>query len=342
MPIRAVSKSNTLDRPKKLSDKDQIKEHISSELFFAIVAPVGAGASKVAEQLCNIYNGQGKQAKIFKASDIIRDWALANGKITVKEQEDLTKKTLDNKTRLQNFGDEMRKVSSTAISIEFIKKVKEVRSENIQVFILDSIKNPEEVNVLKTLYGSAFTLIGVVCDDKIRQERIQEKYLSGAEKKDDVSQKKISDFIDRDSKDTTYSYGQQVIKCFYESDFFVNNTQNKDNEESSDITESLDRLVKITEHSSIERPTVYEYAMYHAYAAKLQSACLSRQVGASLVNDKGDVIATGTNEVPSPGGGVYGEHFSDVNQHSNTPDRSCDHRCAYSEKKCVVVISNKI
>lgn len=128
MPIRAVSKSNTLDRPKKLSDKDQIKEHISSELFFAIVAPVGAGASKVAEQLCNIYNGQGKQAKIFKASDIIRDWALANGKITVKEQEDLTKKTLDNKTRLQNFGDEMRKVSSTAISIEFIKKVKEAKT----------------------------------------------------------------------------------------------------------------------------------------------------------------------------------------------------------------------
>lgn len=46
--------------------------------------------------------------------------------------------------------------------------------------------------MLKTLYGSAFTLIGVVCDDKIRQERIQEKYLSGAEKKDDVSQKKLA------------------------------------------------------------------------------------------------------------------------------------------------------
>jgi deoxycytidylate deaminase len=42
-------------------------------------------------------------------------------------------------------------------------------------------------------------------------------------------------------------------------------------------------------------------------SAQLQSACLSRQVGAAIVDKDGNVVATGTNEVPKAGGGVYGE-----------------------------------
>ena len=44
--------------------------------------------------------------------------------------------------------------------------------------------------------------------------------------------------------------------------------------------------------------------MYHAHTAALRSSCLSRQVGAALEVDR-KIIATGTNEVPKFGGGVY-------------------------------------
>jgi deoxycytidylate deaminase len=64
--------------------------------------------------------------------------------------------------------------------------------------------------------------------------------------------------------------------------------------------------------------------MYEAYGAAMRSACLSRQVGAALLDPEGIVIATGTNEVPRAGGGVYGVSFDEGdNGHEH------DHRCAY-------------
>src|SRR5580658_8370770 len=59
--------------------------------------------------------------------------------------------------------------------------------------------------------------------------------------------------------------------------------------------------------------------MYHASSAQMQSACLSRQVGAALVDVDGNVVATGTNEAPRAGGGVYGESLE---------SDSRDYRCA--------------
>jgi deoxycytidylate deaminase len=56
--------------------------------------------------------------------------------------------------------------------------------------------------------------------------------------------------------------------------------------------------------------------------ALLRSACLSRQVGAALLDKEGNVIGTGTNEVPKAGGGVYGEHFD---------EDAIDSRCAFRE-----------
>lgn len=55
------------------------------------------------------------------------------------------------------------------------------------------------------------------------------------------------------------------------------------------------------------RPTDAEQAMYLAYAARLGSACLSRQVGAALIDKNGQLLATGCNEVPRAGGGLYGQ-----------------------------------
>jgi deoxycytidylate deaminase len=55
----------------------------------------------------------------------------------------------------------------------------------------------------------------------------------------------------------------------------------------------------------------------------MRSACLSRQVGAALMDSSGNILSTGSNEVPKAGGGVYGEAFPD--------DHAEDHRCAYRQ-----------
>lgn len=53
---------------------------------------------------------------------------------------------------------------------------------------------------------------------------------------------------------------------------------------------------------NIMRPTLSETGMFAAYGAQLRSACLSRQVGASLLDQRGNVLAIGTNEVPKEWG----------------------------------------
>jgi len=47
--------------------------------------------------------------------------------------------------------------------------------------------------------------------------------------------------------------------------------------------------------------------MFFAYTASLRSADLSRQVGAVIVKRDGQMVATGCNEVPHPGGGTHWE-----------------------------------
>jgi deoxycytidylate deaminase len=64
--------------------------------------------------------------------------------------------------------------------------------------------------------------------------------------------------------------------------------------------------------------------MHHAHSARVRSACLSRQVGAALVDADGTIVATGTNEAPKAGGGVYGERIT-------LKSVEDDHRCAFRE-----------
>ncbi|GAJ71009.1 deoxycytidylate deaminase-related protein [Vibrio sp. JCM 18904] len=63
--------------------------------------------------------------------------------------------------------------------------------------------------------------------------------------------------------------------------------------------------------------------MFSAFSASLQSSCLSRQVGASILNEEGSVLATGRNDVPKAGGGLY--LFEDDKK---------DYRCIHKGGKC--------
>lgn len=48
-----------------------------------------------------------------------------------------------------------------------------------------------------------------------------------------------------------------------------------------------------------------EYGMMSAFTSSMTSSSLSRQVGASIFTNGGDLISTGINEVPKAGGGHY-------------------------------------
>lgn len=45
-----------------------------------------------------------------------------------------------------------------------------------RAYLIDSIRHPAEVSLLRRIYGSAFALVGVVCEEGRREQRILEKY----------------------------------------------------------------------------------------------------------------------------------------------------------------------
>jgi deoxycytidylate deaminase len=72
--------------------------------------------------------------------------------------------------------------------------------------------------------------------------------------------------------------------------------------------------------------------MFHAYGAGMRSSCLSRQVGAALLDRTGSLVATGTNEVPRAGGGFYGGELL-ADPHSDL-EAEHDFRCFVHNGYC--------
>jgi deoxycytidylate deaminase len=219
---------------------------------------------------------------------------------------------------LQDRGDELRAthhhdaVAALAISEIIARRGGHEPGTRKIAFILDSLKHSAEVDLLRKVYDQSFRLVAVHCERPTREGRLIGNNRSVA-KYAGVAEKDVIEYMDRDEKDHGRKHGQQVRDAFYLADFFIDNNANS--QKGENLTGDLSRFVDLLLGSGLVRPTKGERAMYHAYAAALQSSCLSRQVGAALVAPDGTVVATGTNDVPKFGGGVYDE------------DSDPDHRC---------------
>ena len=313
-----------------------LKGLLADELIFAVVGPVGSGTSWVAKALEQriLQSIPHSQVSVLKASDAIENWAANNGRTIVNTSK------LARAESLQDAGDSIRLKDPAGVAVNLINEIKKARNsspetaasdelkDGIKAYILDSLKHPAEVALLRSVYQDAFCLVGVVCESSRGRSRLRDEKCraSGTDE--------IDIFIARD-QDSGITNGQKVSDTFHLADFFVDNTpdrfldsENKRENPQWDVNDQLGRLLDILTHRKVIRPTPSETGMFHAYGAQMTSACLSRQVGAALLDKSGNLVSTGKNEVPSAGGGVYGGSFAqDIPSHS-------DHRCAYSNEYC--------
>jgi deoxycytidylate deaminase len=334
----------------KAADKI-LRDLSANELVFAVVGPVGSGTSWISTALEALLRNEAYRADvhIIKASDVITTWAKRTMAGPSSDHD-----TLQKVTALQNAGDRMREKDRAAVALELISLIRNKRQglgkgtttstttvtaiasklppETVtrRVYILDSLKHPAEVELLRSVYKEAFCLIGVVCEEEVREERLAKI------KCPDSSLSDVRMLMKRD-EDADIAHGQKVKDTFHLADFFVHNSPDRYKDIAKkvpnpawDVPEQLGRLVDLLTFKKVIRPTPSETGMFHAYGAKMRSACLSRQVGAALLDGKGNVIATGTNEVPRAGGGVYGGNFEDF----DAPEDFNDHRCVTINKYC--------
>lgn len=289
----------------------------SKDLVIGVVGAAGSGTSWAAEVMKRILFRSGVASTIIKARDVL-EAADPNGWEEAKQKSGMARAEA-----YQKVGDILRKHNDNAfVAAGLIANIARVRSKKEAsaplVIICDSLRNPDEAKLLRSVYGEAFWLLGVVCDEPTRRERLLKKHNLANHGPDSAT---LDSFMHRD-EDSGEKNGQKVAATFELADFFIDSSPSIRSHDVPDseldewpVTAFICRFLDLIRgERPLLRPTDGEQAMYQAYAARLGSACLSRQVGAALIDRKGQLLATGCNEVPRAGGGLYGQGEDDAEE----------------------------
>jgi deoxycytidylate deaminase len=219
--------------------------------------------------------------KFMDAGDAIRD-SIPRGDAVV----------LLGISKVQDIREEYNKKSSPLVETDETPEEpaepppRDLRPLNRRAYIFHSLKHPEEIRTLRRVYGAAFIAISVYSPRDMRRKALSERI---ARSRREYNSEKFVDRADfliaKDEKEVGDDYGQNVRDTFPESDVFV------DASNSDTIPAQIARLVNILFAHPYITPTVDEYGMFHAKAAALRSADLSRQVGAVIMTPDGEIIA---------------------------------------------------
>jgi deoxycytidylate deaminase len=260
-----------------------------SELVIGLVAPVGANLEAVVDVLTDRFRHFQYQPHLIRLSELVT-------KIDGLDQELVEEPAAERLHSYMNAGNQARHQSGRGdfLALSAIYQIARTRQGEGEplgrvAHILRSLKHPDEVATLREVYGAGFFLVGVHAPRQTRLDYlIQDKNIPAEE---------ALKIIDRDEAEEE-EYGQQTRDTFELCDAFVAVHQ-------PDFKQRLWRILDLLFGDPFQTPTRDEYAMFMAYAASLRSADLSRQVGAVILSEGGELIATGANDVPRFGGGQY-------------------------------------
>lgn len=267
------------------------------ELVIALVSPVGVNLEDVQSRLASIFPQFGYSLNIVHLSKVSDEVFSTEDETGPGEYK-----------RLQNamkIGTSLREKYSRGdlyalLAVDKISSKRKSSEDELTVaplpktvHLIRSLKHPDEVETLRSVYGNGFFLLGVTAGVEYRKHYLKE--LKGVE-----SDENIEELIQRDDKEKVDTgLGQKTRDVFQMADAFVNT------DDCDSLSKQLTRIIDLLFSKPVVPPTAEEYAMFMAYTASLRSADLSRQVGAVIVNSYQDIISTGANDVPKSGGGLY-------------------------------------
>ncbi|CAN5151751.1 anti-phage dCTP deaminase [soil metagenome] len=270
---------------------NSVKHAPNCELVMGIVAPVGVNLDDVQNRLTSFFAQFRYEINYIQVSALALPY-LDRNKTTNTEVE-----RLDNGMNNGKFLREKHRRGDfyALLAINSINEKRPCEEEIPSplyryVHIIRSLKHPDEIETLRGVYGSGFFLLGVSASIESRKYYLEN--IKG------VPTSELDRLIARDDKEAG-DYGQRTRDVFELADAFVTT------DDASRLSMQLSRILDLLFSSPTISPTADEYAMFMAYAASLRSSDLSRQVGAVIANYHTDIVATGANDVPRFGGGLY-------------------------------------
>ena len=281
------------------------------ELVFALVGAAGTPIDKLSNELKNHLATFGYTSCDIRLSELLANFRWQDREGTSE---------FHRIRHLQDKGDAFRArlKDGAALARAGIAEIRRIRASisgkpNLpakdHAYILRQLKHPDEVELLRQVYGASFHLAAGHATRELRLKELAERiarraseigkgshYLGEANEIIEVDEKQESDF------------GQNTRDTYPKADFFANLNGPTGH---YDVRRFVDLLFGHPFHT----PSPDEYAMYQASAASLRSSDDNRQVGAVIVRltsggldgkvKNVDVIAAGMNEVPRGGGGFY-------------------------------------
>ncbi|WP_105180391.1 deoxycytidylate deaminase [Pseudoalteromonas sp. T1lg21] len=172
---------------------------------------------------------------------------------------------------------------------------KENKDKNQSTYItIDAIRNPLEASYFQERY-SAFYLLAISCEEEVRKSRLIKKGFSD----ESINQIDKIEYSSLDLNDKKSFTDQDIQGCLQKADIYIDsNAKDGDSDTFQKLTNQLIKLVSLAQKPGLITPTPEERCMQVAYASKLNSGCLSRQVGAVVTMNNFSIKAVGWNDAP--------------------------------------------
>lgn len=278
-------------------------------LVIGLAGPYGAGSSSLAEDLKELISDFPEcLVQIIHVATIIENDYPHHMKGATPLAHTSDK---ERRKSLQKAGTELRLIDRELVGNAIVTEIfqigrkleieEKLADKTLLVFIVDSVKNLYDVKILKKIYGDEFYLISVHAPHNERWLRMK-NYKSWPDQESaffEECDKRDSDEKTLDPK--VEDAGQQVRKVAAIADYHIANTQNREH-----LKKDAARFINLVlGYGNDNQPSLHERSMHLAFSASMRSYCLSKQVGAAIIDRHGNVLGIGHNDVPKAFGGLY-------------------------------------
>jgi deoxycytidylate deaminase len=290
------------------------RENEKPELIIGLVGPAGVRLGDISKVLIEYLKLFGYSAESIRVSKLLENYhgydKSKNGSGEVERILYCQEVSLDFRRKLEDGA------APSLAAVAEIRKRRVALTGNPErscyshAFILDQLKHPSEVELMRKIYGPAFMLLAGHAPKTNRISSMAKRLAH-----DDSTKRSEAFYIGKageiieidDNQVDDPDFGQNTRDTYPLADYFIDLTN-----EGGEY--AVRRFIDLLFGNPFDTPYPHEFAMHQAWSASLRSADFNRQVGAVIVKEEkaksslqGDltIVATGMNEVPFRGGGLY-------------------------------------
>lgn len=160
--------------------------------------------------------------------------------------------------------------------------------------VVDAIRNPLEAIFFQDRYSSFF-LAAVSTPEANRVQRLRKLKYS----EEDIAALDKTEYTTHDLNEPDFYSVQDIQACLQRADLYISNPDvTSEVNKYQELANQLIRFVSLIRRPGIVTPSAIERCMQIAYTAKLNSGCISRQVGAVVTDENYSIRAVGWNDAP--------------------------------------------